>query len=48
MKRVITIIALGLAAVVISAQTPKNVRYVFTEASDLNVIGKIIEGTPNP
>lgn len=48
MKRIITIIALALAAAIMSAQTPKNVRYVFTEASDLNLIGKIIEGTPNP
>ena len=48
MKRIITIIALGLVAAMMSAQTPKNVRYVFTEASDLNLIGKIIEGTPNP
>ena len=48
MKRIVTIIALGLAAAVMSAQTPKNVRYFFTEASDLNLIGKIIEDTPNP
>ena len=32
----------------VSAQTPKNVEYVFTEASDLNLIGKIHEDTPNP
>ena len=30
------------------AQTPKDVNYVFTEASDLNLIGKIHEDTPNP
>ena len=30
------------------AQTPKDVTYVFTEASDLNLIGKIHEDTPNP
>lgn len=30
------------------AQTPKNVKYVFTEAKDLNLIGKIHENTPNP
>ena len=30
------------------AQTPKDVTYVFTEASDLNLIGKIHENTPNP
>jgi hypothetical protein len=40
------------AAAVVSfsalAQTPKDVKYVFTEASDLNLIGKIHEDTPNP
>ena len=30
------------------AQTPKDVTYVFTEASDLNLIGKIHDNTPNP
>ena len=30
------------------AQTPKDVTYVFTEASNLNLIGKIHENTPNP
>lgn len=28
--------------------TPKKVNYLFTEASDLNLIGKIMPGTPNP
>jgi len=36
------------AALVSFGQTPKNVEYVFTEASDLNLIGKIIENTGNP
>lgn len=31
-----------------SAKTPKNVKFVYTEASDLNLIGKIIENTSNP
>ena len=48
MKRLLTVLALALVAAVLSAQTPKNVVYTFTEASDLNLIGKIIEGTPNP
>ena len=30
------------------AQTPKDVKYVYTEASELNLIGKILEDTPNP
>ena len=48
MKRAIITFLLGLFAVAMSAQTPKNVKYVFTEAADLNLIGKLIEGTPNP
>ena len=47
MKKISTILALILAAATLSAQTPKNVVYTFTEASDLNLIGKIID-TPNP
>lgn len=30
------------------AQTPKDVKYTFTEASDLTLIGKIFPDTPNP
>ena len=41
-----------LAAVLMSisamAQTPENVKYEFTEASELNLIGKILPDTPNP
>lgn len=48
MKRLLTIIALTLFAASLSAQTPKDVVYTFTEASDLNLIGKIHEDTPNP
>ena len=48
MKRLLTILALAAVAVSLSAQTPKNVKYVFTEASDLNLIGKIHKETPNP
>ena len=47
MKKTLTILALILAAATLGAQTPKNVVYTFTEASDLNLIGKIID-TPNP
>jgi len=48
MKRLTIIIALAMIAIAAGAQTPKNVKYTFTEASDLNLIGKIIDGTPNP
>ena len=48
MKRLAIIAAIFLMVGGLWAQTPKNVKYVFTEASDLNLIGKIIEGTPNP
>ena len=48
MKRLFTIILLAGISFVLSAQTPKNVTYTFTEASELNLIGKIIKDTPNP
>ena len=48
MKKLLTAIALGMITVLLSAQTPKDVVYSFTEASELNLIGKIIENTPNP
>ena len=48
MKRIMLIAALVLAATALSAQTPKDVVYTFTEASDLNLIGKIHKDTPNP
>ena len=44
MKKIITLIILAAITTTLSAQKPK---YVFTEASDLNLIGKIID-TPNP
>ena len=47
MKKFITIIAFALIAAAAGAQTPKDVVYTFTEASDLNLIGKIGE-TTNP
>ena len=47
MKRFVTIIATAFLSASIFAQTPKDVKYVFTEASDLNLIGKLID-TPNP
>ena len=48
MKRIYSIIALVLCTLSVYAQTPKNVKYVFTEASELNLIGKIHKDTPNP
>lgn len=48
MKRAIITFAMALMAYALGAQTPKDVKYVYTEASDLNLIGKIIDGTPNP
>lgn len=48
MKRLPVAFALALMAISLCAQTPKNVVYTFTEASDLNLIGKIHEDTPNP
>ena len=47
MKRLTVILAMALIAISAGAQTPKNVKYAYTEASDLNLIGKIID-TPNP
>lgn len=42
----IIIAAVFLTAVSASAQTPA--KYVFTEASELTLVGKILENTPNP
>ncbi len=46
-----SILAFALALLVCtgaSAQRKGPVNYVFTEASELNLIGKIMDGTPNP
>ena len=48
MRRFTAVIILAFMAIAAGAQTPKDVEYSFTEASDLNLIGKIIENTPNP
>ena len=37
-----------LAILPLAGQTPKNVEYTFTEASDLTLTGKLFEDTPNP
>ena len=42
--KLFTTIFVALSATISAlAQTPKDVRYVYTEASDLNLIGKILE-----
>ena len=49
MKRIFfSFVVLIVSAAFLGAQTPKDVVYVYTEASDLNLIGKILEDTPNP
>ena len=45
MRKAITILTLLTITFCLGAQ---NVNYVFTEASDLNLIGKIHKQTPNP
>ena len=47
-KLLTVIVAAFLAVLTVGAQTPKNVKYVYTEASELNLIGKILDDTPNP
>ena len=47
MKRLTAIVAIVIIAISAGAQTPKDVKYVFTEASELNLIGKLMD-TPNP
>ncbi len=47
MKKAIAILMLSLAAVTASAQN-NPVKYRFTEASDLTLVGKLMTDTPNP
>ena len=47
MKRILLISVAALLTISAAAQTPKNVKYTFTEATDLNLIGKLMD-TPNP
>ena len=48
MKRLFFIFVISLTAVAAGGQTAKDVELIFTEASSLNLIGKIHENTPNP
>ena len=45
MKKTLILLTLAVLAVNLGAQNPK---YTFTEASELNLSGKILEDTPNP
>lgn len=47
MKRFFFSLAIVLMAITVNAQTPKDVKYVFTEASELNIIGKIQKAHPD-
>lgn len=48
MKRTVFIIGLLLCAAMISAQTPKDVKFRFTEANDLTMTGRLFSDNPNP
>lgn len=48
MKRLLISLVVATFAMTLGAQTPKNVEYVYTDARELNLIGKILDGTPNP
>jgi len=48
MKRTIITVLLAAAAIVASAQNPKDAKYKFVEASDLSLTGKIFNDIPNP
>ena len=47
MKRFFFSLAIVLMAITVNAKTPKDVKYVFTEASELNIIGKIQKVHPD-
>ena len=46
-KTILSTLALAAFCICVSAQTPTDPEYVYTEASELNLIGKILD-TPNP
>ena len=47
-KAALTAMLVCLASMSQAQQPPKNVKYTFTEASDLTLIGKLFPDTPNP
>lgn len=49
MKRIVAMFAVAVFCFSAAGQTtPKNVKYTFTDASDLTLVGKIHKNTPNP
>jgi hypothetical protein len=48
MKRLIILAVLVLTFATVAAQTPKGAKYVYTEASELTLCGKLMPDTPNP
>ena len=48
MKRLVNLLFALCICLTLNAQTPKNVEYTFTEASDLTLTGKLFPDTPNP
>ena len=48
MKKLALFASVLLVCISAGAQTPKGVKYSYTEASDLTLIGKNQEDTPNP
>ena len=48
MRHIAPLLILLCLSLTLSAQTPKNVEYTFTEASTLTLTGKLFPDTPNP
>lgn len=49
MKRIFSAFVLAASCILCAAQTPDDVKYVYTEASDLTLVGKLMPGkTQNP
>ncbi len=48
MSRILPAFVLSLFSPAILSQTPANVRYVYTEASELTMLGQLLHNTPNP
>ena len=47
-RRILLVSLLSMSAAILSAQTPANVKYVFTEASELTMLGQLLPDNPNP
>ena len=48
MKKLVFSLLLCLSVLFTYAQTAKNVKYVFKEANDLTMIGRLFNDNPNP